>query len=173
MTAYDVNNGELVWENRTVQNIPTNPVYGSPGLNSLAELYVADGSNRIFALDANTGVELWNLDSGEGVTSLALNESTLFVAGNGYLKAFSRQNRNQLWRTPLFGGLVMGGPLVDATRALVVTESGNVYLLDNQNGSSIAGQTVTSFLGGAPALSGPWIFMPGVDGRVHDLLGSQ
>ncbi len=40
VAAYDVIQGELVWENRNVQNIIAGPVYGSPGTHSLAELYV-------------------------------------------------------------------------------------------------------------------------------------
>ncbi len=131
------------------------------------------GNNRIYALDGNTGVELWNIDNGEAATSLALNENTLFVAGDGYVKAISRQDRNQRWRSNVVGGPVMGGPLVDANRVLVITQAGTVQLLDNQNGSSIAVASITASAGGAPAVSGPYIFIPGTDGRLYELLGSQ
>jgi outer membrane protein assembly factor BamB len=173
IAAYDVITGELVWENRNVQNIMAGPVYGSPGPSSVAELYLVTGDNRIFALDANTGVELWNMDNGEAATSLALNENALFVAGDSYVKAISRQDRNQRWRTPVIGGMVMGGPLVDATRVLVVTQAGNVHLLDNESGSANSVPSIAASAGGAPAVSGPYIFIPGVDGRLYELLGSQ
>jgi outer membrane protein assembly factor BamB len=171
--AYDVINGELVWENTAVQNIMVAPVYGSPGLNSLAELYLFTNDNRIFALDANTGVELWNIDNGEVATSLALNENTLFVAGNDYVKAISRQDRSQRWRSAIGGGPVMGGPLVDANRVLVVTQAGTIHLFNNQDGSAIAVPSIASFAGGAPAVSGAYIFVPGTDGFLYELLGSQ
>lgn len=171
--AYDVITGDLVWQNNDAQNIIAGPVYGSPGPSSIAELYVVAGNNRIYALDANTGVELWNIDNGEAATSLALNESFLFVAGDGYVKAISRQDRNQRWRSSIVGGPVMGGPLVDANRVLVVTQSGNVQMLENQSGSAISVPSIASFVGGAPAVSGPYIFVPGTDGRLYELLGNQ
>jgi outer membrane protein assembly factor BamB len=173
VTAYDVHTGEVVWQNNDVQNIIAGPVYGSPGLSGLAELYVVTSNNRIHALDANTGVELWNIDNGEAATSLAINENTLFVAGDGYLKAFSRQDRNQRWRSPLVGGAVMGGPLVDASHALVVTQSGTVHLFETGSGSSISVPSIGASAAGAPAISGAYIFVPGTDGRLYALLGSQ
>jgi outer membrane protein assembly factor BamB len=171
--AYDVHTGELVWRNDGVLNIIAGPVYGSPGLSGLAELYVVANNNRIYALDANTGAELWNIDNGEAATSLALNENTLFVAGEGYLKAIARHDHGQRWRSSLVGGAVMGGPLVDANNALVVTQSGTVHLFENQSGSSISVPSIASFAAGAPAISGAYIFVPGTDGRLYALIGSQ
>lgn len=173
VAAYDVISGELVWQNPNVQNIIAGPVYGSPGPSSLAELYIVGSNNRIYALDANTGEELWNIDNGEVATSLALNDNLLFVAGDGYLKAISRFDQSQVWRTGIAGGQVMGGPLVDATHLMAVTQAGNVHLLDNTNGSAISVPSIASFAGGAPAVSGAYIFVPGTDGRLYALLGSQ
>ena len=170
--AYDVINGEEVWRNESVQNIMAGPIYGAPGVDSLAELYVV-ANNRIFALDANTGEELWNIDNGESATALALNANTLFVAGDGYIKAISRFDNTQRWRTPIGGGAVMGGPLVDANHALVVTQGGLVHLLENDSGSSIAVPSVGSSAAGGPAVSGAYIFVPGTDGRLYALVGSQ
>jgi outer membrane protein assembly factor BamB len=139
----------------------------------LAELYIVTNDNRIHMLDANTGVEVWSMDNGEVATSLALNDNTLFIAGNNYVKAISRQDRNQRWRSAISGGQVMGGPLVDANHVLVVTQAGNVSLLDNQSGATTSVPSIASSVGGAPAVSGPYIFVPGTDGRLYELLGSQ
>jgi outer membrane protein assembly factor BamB len=141
-------------------------------VRSLAELYVVSGNNRIFALDANTGVELWNIDNGEPATSLALNEGLLFVAGNGYVKAISRQNNTQVWRVGV-AGQVVGGPFVDADHVLVVTQSGNIQFLDAQTGSQLNGSIIPAPVGGAAAVSGPWIYVPGADGRLYALLGTE
>jgi outer membrane protein assembly factor BamB len=172
VTALDVINGEEVWEQTNVENVIAGPVYASPGPSSLAELYVVAGNNRLYALDANTGVELWNRDVNESerATSLAINESILLVAGNGYVKAISRQNRGDLWRAAV-NGVVMGGPLVDAGRVLVVTESGRVELLDAQSGSTLSGQNISAQAGGAAAVSGPNVYVPGVDGRLYAITG--
>jgi outer membrane protein assembly factor BamB len=172
VTALDVFNGEVVWEQTATENISAGPVYGVPGLRALAELYVVSGDNRIYALDANTGAELWNIDNGEPASSMALNESTLFVAGNGYVKAISRQNSSLIWRSNV-AGEVMGGPLVDANRLIVVTQFGNIQFLEVQTGASINGTIIPAPAGGAAAVSGPWLYIPGADGRLYALLGTQ
>jgi outer membrane protein assembly factor BamB len=171
--AYDFFNGELVWKNSDVQNIIAGPVYASPGPSALAELYVVSNNNRIYALDANTGDEVWNIDNGENATHLAINENLLFVAGDGYVKAISRQDRNQRWRAPIIGGQIMGGPLVDANRVLVVTSAGTVHLFDNNSGSAISVPSIGAQAGGGPAVSGAYLFVPGTDGRLYAYVGSQ
>ncbi len=172
VTALDLFNGEVVWDQTVAENISAGPVYGSPGLRALAELYVVSGNNRIYALDANTGTELWNIDNGEPATSMALNESILFVAGNGYVKAISRQNSSLIWRSNV-AGEVVGGPLVDANRLIVVTQFGNIQFLEVQTGASINGTIIPAPAGGAAAVSGPWLYVPGADGRLYALLGTQ
>lgn len=172
VTALDVINGERVWEHPNVENIVAGPVYASPGPNALAELYFVADNRRIYALDANTGVELWNVDNRDPATSLAINDTMLFVAGNGYLRAYQRQNQSEVWSVNI-NGQVLGGPLVDARHVLVVTQPGNVHIFDTQTGSSTYGSLIPAPAGGAPAVSGPWIFIPGANGRVYALLGTQ
>jgi outer membrane protein assembly factor BamB len=173
ITAYDVMNGEQVWVNNDTQNIIAGPTYGSPGVSGLAELYIVAGDNRIYDLDANTGVELWNIDNGERATELALNADSLFVAGDNYIKAINRQDQSLRWRTPIQGGPVMGGPLVDNHRVLIVTKAGNIYLLDSQSGAAIVVPSIPAPAAGGPAVSGPYIFIPGSDGRLYELLTKQ
>ena len=60
--ALDVNlwfNLETIWISNDVFNVSTAPVYSTPGVMRPAELYVADQSGRVFALDANTGAKVW------------------------------------------------------------------------------------------------------------------
>lgn len=170
--AYDIFNGQLVWENDAIRDIMAGPVYDAPGPYALAELYVVS-NNRIYALDANTGQELWNIDNGESATHLAINDDLLFVAGEGYVKAISRHDRNQRWRAPIVGGQVMGGPLVDANRVLVATQAGTIHLFDNSNGSALSVPSISASAGGGPAVSGAYLFVPGSNGRLYAHLGSQ
>lgn len=170
--ALDVVNGELVWSRPDITDIIADPVYSTPGPRALAELYIATATNRIYLLDANTGDEVWNIDTGEAATGLAVNDTTLFVAGNGYVKAISRRDNNILWRAGV-GGQVMGGPLVDGARVLVITQAGNAQFLDATNGAPLGSAIISAPAGGAGAVSGPWIYVPGADGRLYALLGVQ
>ena len=112
------------------------------------------------------------MDNGEPATSLALNENLLFVAGNSYVKAISRQNHTQVWRIDV-AGQVVGSPLVDADNVLVVTQSGNIQFIDSQTGAQLNGSIIPAPAGGAAAVSGPWIYVPGADGRLYALLGTE
>ncbi len=67
----------------------------------------------------------------------------------------------------------MGGPLVDANRLIVVTQFGNIQFLEVQTGASINGTIIPAAAGGAAAVSGPWLYVPGADGRLYALLGTQ
>jgi outer membrane protein assembly factor BamB len=166
----DVFANEVIWKDELVNNITAGPVYSAPGVRDLAELYLVDGNNRIFCLDANNGSEIWNGSNDEPATSLAINADTLFVAGNGYLKAISRQDFSVRWRTAV-AGQALGGPLVDGGRVLVLTQSGTVQLFDGTTGAPLAGSPISAAAAAGPAVSGALIFVPGTDGQLYALEG--
>ena len=172
--AYDVLNmieqqrADLIWEQSSFPAGAAPPVYSTPGVKSLAELYVAGGNNRVYSLDANTGEENWNQDNEEAMTSLAVNDTTLFVAGNGYIKARSREDGEQLWRTPV-GGPVLGGPLVDRQYVIAFLQNGNIVFLNAETGQDAAPSypTYPAASTSAGAVSFPYIYVPGQDGKLH------
>ncbi len=96
-----LNEPEVVWTSNDVTNITVPPVYSYPGVVRLAELYVADAGNNVHALDANTGARFWTQPMGAAITSLALNDNSLFVVGSGYVRALSRTDGQTLWSQPL------------------------------------------------------------------------
>jgi outer membrane protein assembly factor BamB len=168
--ARDVFSVNEVWT-LDIRNITAGPVYSTPGVIGLAELYVVDGNNRIFCLDANTGVELWNYDNGERATALGVTSAALIVAGDGYVKAISRESVTQLWRAGV-GGAVLGTPLSDAARVMVLTQGGNLTYLDPATGSTLVNIVIPSAAGGAAAVSEAWIYIPGTNGIMYAVLGS-
>ncbi len=160
--AVDVNfwqNIEIIWLSGDVLNATTPPVYAYPGVIRTAELYVADASSNVYALDANTGARLWTHPFGSQVSMLAVNDAYLFVAGGGLLRAVSRQTGQAIW-TVQTGGALSGGPFVTYDRVLVVTQSGAVLLYDAATGSVLATNTFPSALNAAPAVSQDWLFAP-------------
>ncbi len=171
VVARDVFNYEVVWERGDLNNISAGPVYSSPGVRGLAELYLVDGNNRIWCLDANTGVELWNFDNGEPATGLAVNDRMLFVSGNGYVKAIRRDSVEQAWRAA--SGPVVGGVWADNVRVLALTQGGSLQFMDAATGNILGSATVPATAGGAGAVSGPWVFIPGSDGNLYALRAVQ
>ncbi|RIK50620.1 MAG: hypothetical protein DCC57_11690, partial [Chloroflexi bacterium] len=141
VVALDVLNYEVVWRRDDLTNISAGPVYSSPGVRGLAELYLVDGNNRLFCLDANTGIELWNYDNGEAASGLAVNDRFVFVSGNGYVKAITRDTVQQAWRATT-AGLVVGGAWVDNERVLALTQGGTLHFMDAASGGALGGAIV-------------------------------
>jgi outer membrane protein assembly factor BamB len=160
--AVDVNfwrSIEIIWLSSDVLNVTAPPVYAYPGVIRTAELYVADASSNVYALDANTGARLWAHPFGSPVSMLAVNDANVFVAGGGLLRAVSRQTGQAVW-TVQTGGALSGGPFVTNDRVLVVTQSGAVLLYDMATGSVLATATLPGAINAAPAISQDWLFAP-------------
>lgn len=160
--AVDVNfwqGVEVIWQSPIVNDVTAPPVYAFPGVIRTAELYVADASTNVYALDANTGAEVWRYFVGAQVNTLAVNDASLFIAGSGQLRAVSRQTGQTIW-TVQTGSLLSGGPLVTADRVMVVTQSGAVLMYDAATGTVIATTSLPGIINAAPAVSLEWLFSP-------------
>jgi outer membrane protein assembly factor BamB len=164
---------EVVWTSPDVFNVSAAPVYVTPGVMRLAELYVADSGGTVHAIDANTGVRFWTHAAGWPVTALAVNDTSVFVAGsNGALRAISRRDGSVQWNQAV-GGVVMGGPLVTNNRVLAVTQGGGVFLIDAGSGSILdAAQSVQAQVPGGPAVSGLQILVPASNNSVYAFRGN-
>jgi outer membrane protein assembly factor BamB len=161
--AVDVNlwgNPETIWESTNVGSVAAPPVYAYPGVVRPAELYVADTSGVVHALDANTGRSIWTYSFGNQISMLAVNDVNVYVAGSGSLHAISRQDRQQLWIRSI-GDNLAGGPFVTNDRVLVVTQNGSALIFDANTGAGPdAAASFRMALLAAPAVSQEWIFAP-------------
>ena len=158
---------DLVWDEPNILNITAAPVYSSPGVKSLAELYVAGGNNRIYSLDANTGKEMWNQDNGETMTSLAVNNTALFISGNGYIRALSRVDGEEIWNRGI-SGQVLGGVYVDQQYLIAYLQNGSFLFVNASTGEVLANLAAypAAATSGA-AISRPYVFGPGNDGKLY------
>lgn len=173
LRALDIyNKGNLVWEDTRFFSVSAPPVYSQPGVVALAEVYAADAGGNIYALDANTGDLLWSHTSNETTEAMAIDRSTLYAVGNGFVKAIDRRNGTLLWSYP-FGDRIVGGPIVGEGRLIFVSESGAIQVLDALNGRLLFNNSISSRVAGAPAVSNRRIFVPGVDGNLHAWIGGN
>jgi len=157
----------LVWENPNIPNPAASPVYSAPGVKSLAELYVAGDNERIYSLDANTGNEQWNQDNEDAITSLAVNDTAIFLSGNGYIRARSRSDGATIWNRGI-AGQVLGGLYVDDRRVLAYLQNGSFLYLDAATGEVLASlATYPAAATAGAAVSRPFVFGPGSDGRLY------
>lgn len=160
LKALDVNDLSLIWARDDIQTLTAPPVYLLNGPNALAELYAVDNSNRLHALNANTGQRIWETGIGRVVSGLAVSDNVVYVTGDNYLWAFARQGGNKLWEASTFGRAV-GGPLIDGNQVLLVTASGMIQGF-TVNGQSMGNQPIPNgaTVVGVPAVVGPYLFVP-------------
>ena len=158
--AVDLYTGAEVWRFTDLPGVSAPPIYDWPGITTLAELFVADEGNGVRLLDANTGKQKWYTAAIGRVTGMALDSTTLYVSGNGFLQAFNRSNGNALWNYTNFGSDIVGGPIVGNGTVMVAIQSGAVQLFNSNRGESLYSFILGSQVRGAPAVAGGWIFVP-------------
>lgn len=142
--------GESLWEFETDAAIWATPVYADD------RLYVASQDHHLYAINANTGDEIWDTDLGaSSVSSPALAEDgTLYVGTFGSeVFAIDSQSGSILWRLNT-EDWVWGSPVIGSDGMLYVTDlSANLYAIDTTSetivwqkmvdtGSSITGSVL-------------------------------
>jgi len=163
--AYDIWTGELVWQTNESTQYTTPPLYTSPGVEAASELYVADSQGRLVALDANNGTLLWAAPVGGSGTGIAANNTTVFVSGPGFVRAFARAQRSEgqlLWSATI-AGTIPGGPLVDDNIVLIVSDGGNVQYIDAITGALISANIQAPPVAGSPAVADGYLFTSGTN----------
>lgn len=175
LRALDINDFSIIWTRDDIENLLAPPIFLLNGPNALAELYLVDHSasgTRLHALNANTGQTIWVTGAlRDDINGLAVGDNAVYVTADSYMRAIVRQGGNAtLWEIGL-SGRVMGGPLVDGSQILVVTNTGSVQAINNN------GQTIGSFslpvgqVNGAPAVYGPYLYIPANDAIVYAYRG--
>lgn len=147
------------------------PVYSSPGVTSLAELYVGTGSGRIYLLNANTGEMLEWFEGDQAVRSLAIDGSRLYAAGDSRLRAYARDTRESLWNVELSAPIV-SGPIADGDHVLVFLQDGTVEIFNAWDGERINNPYISRELQGG-AVSNPYLFSASSDNKMYGLEGQN
>ncbi len=177
LRALDINDFSVIWTRDDIRNLTAPSVFVLNGPNALAELYVADnraesGGSRLHAINANTGQNIWSSLVGREITGLAVGPDAVYVTGEGFIRAIARQGGNSmLWEIGI-NGRAVGGPLIDHEKILIVTTTGLIQLI-NLNGQIMGGLTIRNgqTVVGAPAVSGPYLYIPVNDSIVYTYRG--
>lgn len=167
VVAADAHDGKTIWtKDLSTGSVSAPLVYSKDGITALTELYAAAGE-KIFILDANTGVEQeFAISANDPVSGMALDANTLYASAGNWIQAFNRDNGSKRWETR-FDLPLIGGPLIDDTHLMAVTENGIIHYLDIANGNMLFND---ANLGGnashVPSVSGSYIFVPGTAGQI-------
>ena len=154
-----------------INDVTMPPVYVYPGVEVLAELFVGESDGTLHILDANTGRRSSTISVDRAITGIAVDDSRIFVTGDGVLRAFRRTTREEIWSTATEGSRVLGHPLVDNSRVLVFFESGVIQLYDATSGALIWTTSIPPQMVARGAVSNEWIFAGNNIGNLYGLQG--
>ena len=176
LRALDVNDFSVIWTRDDIRNLTAPAVFMLNGPNALAELYVADNrpesGSRLHAINANTGQNIWTTIVGREITGIAVDETAVYVTGEGFIRAIPRQAGNaSLWEIGI-NGRALGGPLIDNDQILIVTTTGLIQSI-NFSGQIIGNITIRNgqLIVGEPAVSGQYLYIPVNDSIVYTYRG--
>lgn len=106
---------ELLWKaNTTGTNYEESAVTYTDGIAYIGSCSThGAGHDKIFAVDTTTGEILWSNYTGPGYVGPVIDGDVVYIGssthgydpGNEYMFAFNRFTGQQLWKTPIYGGI--------------------------------------------------------------------
>ena len=156
--AVDLDNGDELWRSEDFGGA----IVGKPALSEDGALYVGSFASEILALDTQGGSVLWRAPTEDWVWSgPTLAGDRLYVGDlEGYFYALNATSGEEIWKLApgQLDGKIVGSPLVIENDIYVVTESGNLYNLDD-SGKIKWTKTVGGKLYTTPRLAGDLILV--------------
>ncbi len=106
---------ELLWKaNTTGTNYEESAVTYADGIAYIGSCSThGAGHDKIFAVDTITGEIIWSNDTGPGYVGPVIDGDVVYIGSsthgydpeNEYMYAFNRFTGEQLWKTPIYGGI--------------------------------------------------------------------
>ena len=146
-------------------------IWNSPAVDS--GLVIFGSSNRhLYALDIETGREVWNFTAGEAVresSACVLGTTVFFGSWDNKLYALDIHNGTQKWNSTT-GNDIESSPAVDNGRVLFGSTDSTFRALDAETGQEIwTCGTIGDAIVSSPAVGGGLVFFSALDGRIYAL----
>jgi outer membrane protein assembly factor BamB len=160
------NNNQTLW---------TYPI-GAPVLSSptVANSTVYVGSDKVYAINASTGVLIWSNSAISNVrSSPAVSGGMVFVGSDdGYVYALDVSTGNIMWQSAT-GSAVVSSPAVAGGMVFVGSEDNSVYALNEMTGVEVWNYATLGPVGSSPAVSDGMVFVGSNDTNVYALDASS
>ena len=143
LTALDPKDGTVLWSNMTDTN-PTATILSSPAVAG-GMVYVGSNDGNLYALDATTGIKIWNFTTGDAIwSSPAIANGVVYVGSNdNNTYALDATTGTKIWNYTT-GGHVESCPVVDHGTVYVGSDDGNIYAIGGGSPPApVAGFTAT------------------------------
>ena len=175
VVCFELESGKEVWRFSAGENNGRDPVYTTP---TLAEgvVYAGNNSNKIFAIDAETGEGIWQSNVGSAVHGSptvvdgVVYSSTLRGGpdDSGRVIALNAATGDEIWRFAL-GESTHEPVAIHDDQVIAVCEDGIVYALDSLTGSENWRFQTGGEIRSPASIANNKVFVPSDDGNLYAL----
>ncbi len=155
--VYAINraDGTLAWDRNIGGSVPGNVVLAD------GVLYVGAVDKQLHALRAQDGTELWARSLGHWVWGEALVQDGYVYAGSldGRVHALQVSDGTPRWESVALDGALRAGPVLLGDQLIVGTESGSIYRIALDSGSSTLLYKAAAAVLSRPAVEGDRVYI--------------
>lgn len=167
LRAVDVESGDEQWS-AAAEKGQGNFSWAAPTVHD-DTVYVANGHQRVHAVDAATGEKRWTREMDVGAylsPTLGRNGEALFVGGEGHVSRLNASTGETEWTHELFGQVRR---TLAYRRSVVyaLTEGGELYALDDGDGSGYWRVDLPGKSQCPPTVAHGMVYVGAFDGSVH------
>lgn len=160
----DLDSVQQTWINQGAQN----RYYAGP-LVYEQMVYASNIDNNLYAIDLNTGSEIWKFETGDALWSKPLTDGTaIYLAGmDHHVYALDPATGNLIWQSDDLGGAIAGGLVMGADNDLFVgTFANEMIALDKSNGKVLRRAPASGWVFASPVFQDGVLYFGDLSGTV-------
>ena len=160
----DRTSGDVIWKSRLEGTARAGPLLDEDRLYVGTE---AQPEGRVYAIRLRDGKTLWKTSVGSVVAPLAYDGDALYAGTEGGTALrIEPEHGRVIWRRPLEGGAIRGGPVPTPYGLVVTTTNDMLFLLDRENGTIRSRLSLPGAVLATPASDGRHIYLATTNGPV-------
>lgn len=135
------------------------------------KLIVGSRDGFLYAVDKNTGKEIWRMNHEVSwVISTVAIKDTFVVTGTSdgrFIQAVNLNTGKQIWKYNCT--LVWSSPIINGDKIYVGSHNGSLYCLDLKTGTRVSGFQTGAIIFSSPVISGSMLYFGSDDGYLYAL----
>ena len=129
---------------------------------------IGDVLGKVYAIDRDTGKEIWKVDFDSGFLAAAVIENGRVFLGDveGFVHCLDASNGDQIWKAETFGE-INSSPALYKDNVLIASQDGKLYCFQQSDGKPVWEYETEDQIQCSPRVAGDHTFLGGCDGRLH------
>jgi outer membrane protein assembly factor BamB len=162
-------NSSLIWSFDTGDIIESSPVVYD------GKVYVGSENDRLYCLDAYSGLELWSFKTKNEVdsTPTIVDDVVYFGSSDMKLYALDANSGEELWNYSFEStlGQIVSSPVISHNSLFIGSKDRNLYSINLTTKIPEWNFSTGGEIWGSPAVSWPYVYIGSLDGNLYCLWG--